>query len=124
MLSLQLWVEVTVFPLFPVLSLDMEYKSTTQTNMASISCKSIFSILFLFVLLMSYSLAVKEDKDSDKNSEMNDFAEFEREDDEEVDDSYEDEIENQPAERSNKVDEFDDDEVDVETGTFYFETIL
>ena len=73
---------------------------------------------------MSYSLAVKEDKDSDKNSEMNDFAEFEREDDEEVDDSYEDEIENQPAERSNKVDEFDDDEVDVETGTFYFETIL
>ena len=113
-----------MFPLFPVLSLDMEYKSTTQTNMASILCKSIFSILFLFVLLMSYSLAVKEDKDTDKNSEMNDFAEFEREDDEEVDDSYEDEIENQPAERSNKVDEFDDDEVDVETGTFYFETIL
>lgn len=69
-------------------------------------------------------MALKENKDSDRNSEINDFAEFEREDDEEVDDSYEDEIENQPAERSNKVDEFDDDEADVETGTFHFQTII
>ena len=91
--------------------------------MASIWCKSIFSILFLFVLLLSYSLAAQEGKASDKNSEMNDFAEFEREDDDDVDDSYEDEIENQPAER-NKAEEFDDNEADIETGTFHFKTVI
>ena len=69
-------------------------------------------------------MAAKEGKASDKNSEMNDFAEFEREDDDDVDDSYEDEIQNEPAERNMKAEEFDDNEADIETGTFYSKAII
>ncbi len=90
--------------------------------MASNLSHEILSILLLFVLLLSYSLAVKDDAGSDKNSDVNDFAEFETEDDDEGDDGYEDEVENlKPPERNRGDDddyEDEDDGVDVETGRF------
>jgi hypothetical protein len=72
---------------------------------------------------LSYSLAVKDDGGSDKNSDVNDFAEFETEDDDEGDDAYEDEVENLKPPERNRADEFsdDDDDVDVETGKFDLE---
>ena len=84
---------------------------------SNISCK-ILSILLLFVLLWSHSLATK---DADKNSDENDFAEFETEDDEESDDAYEDEMETRPIEKNRARDvsvgdDDSDDDVDVETG--------
>ena len=88
--------------------------------MASNFSHEILSILLIFVLLLSYSLAVKVDGGSDKNSDVNDFAEFETEDDDEGDDAYEDDVENLKPPERNRADEFsdDDDDVDVETGKF------
>ncbi|XP_028404602.1 coiled-coil domain-containing protein 47-like [Dendronephthya gigantea] len=85
--------------------------------MASNISYKILSVLLLFVLLLSHSLAAK---DLDKNSDENDFAEFETEDDDESDDAYEDEIETKPAERNRAKgtgvgDDNSDDDVDVET---------
>ena len=89
--------------------------------MASNLPHEILSILFLFLLLLSYSFSAKDYDDSDKSSDVNDFAEFETEDDDEGEESYEDETERiKPAERAPRPgkDEFNDeeDDADVETG--------
>ena len=95
--------------------------------MASNFSQEFLSILVCFLLLLSYSLVVKGDGGSNKNSDVNDFAEFETEDDDddEGDDNYEDEIENlKPPERhrADEEEEDDDDGIDVETGRFNIES--
>ena len=80
--------------------------------MASIMFHVIVSLLFA-VLFLPFSITEKANEGSDKNVDVNDFAEFETEEDE--DEVFEPET--QVEEEDDGDDDDDDDDINVEAGT-------